>query len=261
MVCVQEVRGPADRALWTAFAAAEPSATFFHQPAWFATIEAVLGAEPLHRLAWRAGRVVGVLGLVKVSDGTRRAARDLLPLSAEQSILTVDDEARQALRTTRTSLVGEPPADDSAKPVCTQHWTADGPSNRARRLHEPTPFCDDPVGDDERLVRALERLYRENPGAYRGAPAAIVSELHRRMPGRLCVAGFGAPNRVRGAAAAVVFRDTATLLAMACAAGQDSQESRVALWHALTHRAHRAGVHAMTSYFGIRPVVSDGPAH
>ncbi len=75
---VRATRG-ADEEAREAFVRAHPEATFFHQRGWARFVERTWGHADRELLAWRDGRIVGVLPLMSCAGSLRRAKLVSLP--------------------------------------------------------------------------------------------------------------------------------------------------------------------------------------
>lgn len=94
------IRPPSDQAAWRAwarYAEHAPGGTLFHHPDWCETVADVFGHRPLHRLALRGEKIVGVLPLVEVRSVLAGRLLVSVPYGTYGGILGDDRPARRAL--------------------------------------------------------------------------------------------------------------------------------------------------------------------
>ena len=96
-----------DSAGWADYVAAAPGATVFHQPAWAHVVADVFHHRPLHLLARRGARVVGVLPLMEVNSLLGGRLHVSVPYGTYGGILAEDADATGALAACAVQLAQE----------------------------------------------------------------------------------------------------------------------------------------------------------
>ncbi len=96
-VVARPVQGAADIAAWARYADAAPRASLFHHPDWCAVVERVFGHRPLHLLAARGERTVGILPLMEVNSLLGGRLHVSVPYATYGGLLCDDDEVGAAL--------------------------------------------------------------------------------------------------------------------------------------------------------------------
>jgi len=96
-VALHPVSDQTTRRAWAAYVENAAGGTLFHHPDWCENVQAVFGHRPLHHLALRGGRVVGVLPLMEVRSWLAGTLLVSVPYATYGGILGDDPAARQAL--------------------------------------------------------------------------------------------------------------------------------------------------------------------
>jgi FemAB-related protein (PEP-CTERM system-associated) len=94
---VRAVEGRLDAGAWATYAATAPDATVFHHPHWSRAVADVFGHTPLHLIAERGGRLVGVLPLMEVDSRLAGRLHISVPYGTYGGILAHDDNVAGAL--------------------------------------------------------------------------------------------------------------------------------------------------------------------
>lgn len=94
----------ASEAAWEAFVRQCDEATFFHQSGWRRVVSRSLGHDTYYRIAWRDGRLVGILPLVHVRSRLFGNALISTGFGVYGGIAAEDDDAARALAADATAL-------------------------------------------------------------------------------------------------------------------------------------------------------------
>jgi FemAB-related protein (PEP-CTERM system-associated) len=96
-VIVQAVEDTATRTAWARYAALASGASVFHQPDWCGAVARTFGHRPLHLLATRVARVVGILPLMEVDSLIGGRLHVSVPYGTYGGLLADDDEVAAVL--------------------------------------------------------------------------------------------------------------------------------------------------------------------
>lgn len=96
--------GPGDVHAWAQYVAAHADGTVFHDPCWSLTVRECFGHQPMHLLAWRGARLVGVLPLMEVRSLLAGRLLISVPYGTYGGILADDDATRDVLASTAREL-------------------------------------------------------------------------------------------------------------------------------------------------------------
>ncbi len=89
--------GQTDLAAWSGYLEHAPEASVFHHPDWCGVVERIFGHRPLHLLAWRGSRLVGVLPLMEVDSLLGGRMHVSVPYGTYGGILADDAQVVSAL--------------------------------------------------------------------------------------------------------------------------------------------------------------------
>jgi FemAB-related protein (PEP-CTERM system-associated) len=188
-VAVRPVDDPAGHAAWVRYVDQQPAATVFHHPDWSDVVSRTFGHRPLHLLARRAGRVVGVLPLMEVDSWLGGRLHISVPYGTYGGVLADDDAAVAALAAEAARGAEQRGARvlefRSAARRVADFEPVDGYLSFARDLPERP---EDVPGTLPKRARAAARHARDRDGVYvRHDPALIrtVWDLYCRSMRRI----------------------------------------------------------------------------
>jgi FemAB-related protein (PEP-CTERM system-associated) len=96
-ITIQTVSDEATRRSWSDYVERSSGGTLFHHPDWCDTVQAVFRHRPLHRVALRGDRVVGLLPLFEVRSWLAGRLLVSIPYATYGGILGEDETVRAAL--------------------------------------------------------------------------------------------------------------------------------------------------------------------
>jgi len=100
-----------DPQAWDRYVLAHPHSSFFHRPTWARAVQQAYGHAPVHLAAADAGRLVGILPLMRVQSPLAGRALVSLPYATYGGILADDSDISRALLTAAQQLARDQRAD------------------------------------------------------------------------------------------------------------------------------------------------------
>lgn len=224
---------------WDAFVGSHPEGTFFHQYGWLQLVREVYGGEPFYLAAYDGEGLVGVLPLMRrwvIGPGRRLVS---VPFADEGGLLVTSPDAEAALLEAAASL-GRDEKVSYVELRQMRQLTAQGPVCDTSRVVMRMPIPDGGAdalwdGFSKNMRKKIRRAGRDGLVASEGGAEDIPefyrvycrnmrdlgSPMHRRgffeaigprFPGQTRVAVVRSKGETAGAAFAVVFGRTMTVL-------------------------------------------------
>ncbi|MGD8452863.1 MAG: GNAT family N-acetyltransferase [Phycisphaerae bacterium] len=266
-VAIAAVADEGTKAAWQRYLHSAPGATVFHDPLWSEAVERTFGHHGVHRVAWRDGRIVGVLPLVEVRSLLGGRMLISVPYGTYGGLLADDENARDALAAEAVHLVhhrGARVLDIRSADAVIPGWEVverydafvrDLPLHpneldaflpkRARAAARQARERDGvTVQHDHRLLRTVWDLYSRSMRRLGSIsyPYRFLVELAERLGERAWVTVAWHEDRPVAGALSLAYGDTITPYLLGLDEHATCRGAANALFHAVMERAIRSGL-------------------